>query len=1328
LNSDPQRSTVFFVPGFHSDVVWLDDQRDYAVILLGDLRQNLDICRVVPLYGFFLHELTYLKPYWDTHLSDRAWIRELIRQGRIGTGGSHSEPSETLIGGESIVRNILYGRLFHERVLGDAPLIYAPWDVFGHCAQLSQILKKSRFLGAVWSKHILGFHAFFFHQALDGTKIPHRRVSYSYPWHDFTGRESFLARLAWQTAEMNSYGFSCDVRIDAADFKPPSGWMASEAAYLRAASPRVILTGKGMGKFMKRALREARERDLLAPTTARDMSYYHLGTPLSRVELKIANRLAENAIINAEKFGAIGSLLGAKYPDLALDKAWRQVLFAQHHDAITGSCCDRVYFDLMAGYREALDLSSEALGNALRYLSGAIDTRSAAPKGKTLPIVVFNPLNWDRADICRLTIALPRGWSAARLVDHSGADVPVEVTRTQAAGGRVTADIAFIAQVPSLGYSTFYLVPANGRLEPPAARRGRSIENEFFRLRVDPKQGGGIISLYDKKAKRELLDVSRGPGNEVIALEEKPDRNEPPWELWTTGAKDFSRNYPAEVEVVAGPVSQRLIARSTSKNCGPSTDSGSPHGDRAGPPRAEPRGGRVQEIILYRGVRRIDFVTRLEDYRGGHDDLFVVTFPSALRGLEPVFEERFGACTRRKSKGCLDFRNWRQENNSGHGARAAYQWFAQSACARVEFGKAGGERSAAFALGMLALVHTHDRPVIEAAYQLQERLRKKGIFCTPMFDDGERKRRSQLNPEQDCTMPKEVAEDLPWGTSFAVALDVRGKNRYARKVLAKAPESARAAFRQRVQRDRRGYLFLLDRAMPEGWSPLPVLVISAQDGQHLNDAVDALLDGFDETAAIRLPVEVNASGIHSWPDDYTLALANRGNILNSLEADDTLALFLFHTSVWPSEKLGFPSTPEKKTHVYTYALHPHGGDWRAGKDYRLGFEFNNPLLAVPARLHSGPLPPALSFLRTEPENIVVTALKPAGNSTAEFKSAPDRKGLALRLYEATGFPAKAKVTWFQPLGSVESANLLEEVEGPLPSCGNVFADVVPPFSIQTYCLQPAAWHSSLPAAILGREVEPVQPVHFRHWQHNTHAEPLGYSAVALSLRPMLPEGTPTSRGHITITRLEVGVANNYQDRRIRGTVRLLCPDGWTMMPDAIDYDLNPGEHLTTGAIVAFTSPRRQGLVKARLEHDRQTIQDVIEIGEPSLLQWEVQRRGERIIVKLRHANDDTIEGGVSLISPMETWSPREVGGLSLVEIAPRVAAFCLGPNSEQALEFRARSASGEAPAYWALVKVFYNGRVEYKPVPGLALSERTRDFPRQPSRRKAAVPAKSTRS
>ena len=53
-------------------------------------------------------------------------------------------------------------------------------------------------------------------------------------------------------------------------------------------------------------------------------------------------------------------------PQAALDKAWRQLAYGAHHDAITGSESDQVYLDLLTGWRDAWELGRAARDNALR--------------------------------------------------------------------------------------------------------------------------------------------------------------------------------------------------------------------------------------------------------------------------------------------------------------------------------------------------------------------------------------------------------------------------------------------------------------------------------------------------------------------------------------------------------------------------------------------------------------------------------------------------------------------------------------------------------------------------------------------------------------------------------------------------------------------------------------------------------------------------------------------------------------------------------------------------------------------------------------------------
>jgi hypothetical protein len=83
---------------------------------------------------------------------------------------------------------------------------------------------------------------------------------------------------------------------------------------------------------------------------------------------------------------------------------------------------------------------------------------------------------------------------------ESGARIPVE-----ADGGK----LRFIAQnVPAMGYRTYAFAeaaaPAKSGLS--ADEKSQVIENQFFRVTLDPAQGR-IASVFDKSAKRELVDA-----------------------------------------------------------------------------------------------------------------------------------------------------------------------------------------------------------------------------------------------------------------------------------------------------------------------------------------------------------------------------------------------------------------------------------------------------------------------------------------------------------------------------------------------------------------------------------------------------------------------------------------------------------------------------------------------------------------------------------------------------------------------------------------------------------------------------------------------------
>jgi alpha-mannosidase len=112
-----------------------------------------------------------------------------------------------------------------------------------------------------------------------------------------------------------------------------------------------------------------------------------------------------------------------------------------------------------------------------------------------------------------------------------------------------------------------------------------------------------------------------------------------------------------------------------------------------------------------------------------------------------------------------------------------------------------------------------------------------------------------------------------------------------------------------------------------------------------------------------------------------------------------------------------PSAQELEKYVFRYSLYPHEGDWREASSYKHALEFNTDLDAL--QISKGiKLPLKRSFLKIEPENVVLSALK----------RAEDGDGVIMRFYETKGEETDAKITLFREPKVVKVVNMLEEEE------------------------------------------------------------------------------------------------------------------------------------------------------------------------------------------------------------------------------------------------------------------------------------------------------------
>ena len=1362
---------MYMIAHFHYDPVWWNTQAAYTETWgtaiqyrapfqepgLALVKAHLEMARRDADYKFVLAELDYLKPYWDVYPEDRDYIRQLLAEERLEfVGGTYNEPNTNLTSAESTIRNAIYGIGYQRDVLGGAPATAWQLDAFGHDPQFPGIMADAGVSSSSWARGpfhewgpnwVRGPSRMPFAEMAAG-EAPRMQFPMEFDWIAPSGRALLTSFMAdhysagwWMDAaptladaeaevhrlftELATLAATKNVLLPVGtDYSPPNKWMTAiqrdwNARYVwprfTAAIPREFFT----------AVREAQAKTgrPFSPQT-RDMNPIYTGKDVSFIDTKQAQRIAENTLMGAEKFATIASLLGARFPSEAIDKAWRQLLFGAHHDGITGSESDQVYLDLLGGWREAVELGQTVMDGALGYLGAAIDTA-----GDGRAVTVFNALSWPRTDIARVLIDLPdEGPAGIELRDDAGDPVPflLESAVRREDGAPSSATIAFLARdVPALGYRTFRAVPSATPIDEAAWRTTDTlaIENDVYTLAVDPGRGGAISSLVDKRTGKELIQPG-AVANELRVYREYPNHPlfaEGPWHLTPDGRFTSGTDFAVEVVVETSPIGQRVRVEGPFEAC-----------------------RRYQEIRLWQGVERVELTTSLHDY-GGHDRLFRIRFPAAVEGGAPVSEVGNAVVGRPFGRPNVDVAE--VPFTLDH---PAYNWFALGATARVAIGDGGAARSetrASRAIGVAEVVVPGDPRQDPAVRDLVVALVRQGVTSTLSQHDGSRYGVLHI----DSNLP-----------DVRVAVGGEQENRFVAAVLDAADSRYRAELERQLSGQGWARVWVpedgiaRERAEPitdlRGARDLPVLIVAGVDPDATTRALEALVSDLED-GVIDVDQPAELDGATGRTEDYTVAILNRGMPSFNVEAGGNLYLSIMRScSGWPSGVWIDPprrATPDGAnfqfqhwSHTFEYAVAAASGDWRQGGIVRTGHDYNNPLIARAFDAHAGLMPATTSLVEVEPASVVMTVLKPAGIPQARMAGMEldAGGGVALRLYESSGRSTDATIRSRWPILTATATNALEETVQPLDPSGTTLAVRLEPYEIATIgaTLQATAPEGA-EAADLAPRAEAAQPVFSDYWLHNKGAAPMGYQAVTVQIKPSFLSGEGPYD-------LPVVVASERTVGATAGSVTLIVPPGWEATPSERIYRLAPGAHLAFDATVrpaAGASPGRYFVAARIVDEAGQRHEDVITIdhrlggdgtnaGPPATersaaLEWAVERamatagvelgsgdpthagarhdpggellvelRGgeiavapgddEALTVSLRNLAASEIRGEAQILSPLETWST----------ITPWTQGFAVEPGSETTLSFRiAPPPDAAAGTYWALVKVMYFGRLLY---------------------------------
>jgi len=586
-----EQATLHLTGNSHIDAAWLWPWTETVDVVKRTFGTALQLMYEYPGYTYTQSAAAYNEWLADKYPDMNAEIAQRVKEGRWEiVGGMWVEPDLNMPDGESLVRQLLVGKRWYKQAYGvDVRIGWNP-DSFGYTWQLPQIFKKSGVDYFVTQKmawndtNQLPFK-FFWWESPDGSKV------LTYFPHDYANDNLNPVRLArdFTIAQKQATGLPgiLDLYGIGDHGGGPTRAILDEGFHWAAPGHVMPKIEFGTAQPYFTALEKQIAPDspvwnyasiakgytappavagkVNIPTWKSELYFeYHRGVMTTQANHKRNMREAEEQVLNAEKWASLAWLDGRSYPAKELTEDWKKVLFNQFHDTAAGSGIGRIYKDAQKDYDVVRWSTNEIDAAALGAVGEGVNTA-----GNGVPVVVYNPLGWERSGDVTVEIQLPSLDGIAVVDPISGSASSTEMVAKDPRTG--VASLRFhVSAVPAFGYKVLHiehgkhLVEVDGRFVDSAWERlikqtpkpgTEVIHNDEVRVVID-KESGCITSLVDIASKEESI-ASAGCGNQLQFFKDTPKD----YDAWNVDPGTFDK----QIDVPAKADSVELVGKDSAK-------------------------------------------------------------------------------------------------------------------------------------------------------------------------------------------------------------------------------------------------------------------------------------------------------------------------------------------------------------------------------------------------------------------------------------------------------------------------------------------------------------------------------------------------------------------------------------------------------------------------------------------------------------------------------------------------------------------------------------------------------------------------------------------
>ena len=462
-----KNSSVSLIGHTHIDIAWLWTKLQTREKAQRSFSTVLSLMDKFPSYKFMSSQPYLYQAVKEENPELYKRIQEKVKEGRWEVEGAMwVEADCNITSGESLIRQILYGKKFMmDEFDVDSKILWLP-DVFGYSYCLPQILKKCGVNTFVTSKiswndtNMMPYDMFDWY-GLDGSKVFTYFITSSEAkpgnniekFTNYNGNptpkwvEGTYKRM--QQKELTDealmpYGFGDGGGGPTREYLENIERLKYGLPY----TPNV--KNEFAGSFLKRVEKKARTREV--PSWKGELYLeFHRGTYTSIAKNKNYNRRSEFLMENLENLAVITS---SKIDKKWYDDNWKMILTNQFHDIIPGSSIKEVYDESDKEYQKFFKE-----GNAL--LNDYLKTLALNSKYK---LNVYNPNSFKMSGYFKK--------------DNN---------------------YYFVEDCPSKGFKGVELKPSLDKVKV----NKKSLDNPFYKITFDDEFK--IVSIIDKLNDRELL-------------------------------------------------------------------------------------------------------------------------------------------------------------------------------------------------------------------------------------------------------------------------------------------------------------------------------------------------------------------------------------------------------------------------------------------------------------------------------------------------------------------------------------------------------------------------------------------------------------------------------------------------------------------------------------------------------------------------------------------------------------------------------------------------------------------------------------------------------